>query len=362
MNGPQTNSDSTWVIQAKSSDEHVADANHDYHWLIERDGYVLNRGSMAFVNVINNPDYPVRGHGSDYFENRLPAQRGTNAQMAFQFMNVSLVSGSEAHAKEEEEESIEEDEKLQKVIATFPKSHEKRVISFGLYGRNPKYTHGALQNTELALIYFPGWVLRFYVTSDVPKEVLEGLQKRGAEIFNIPDGVGYAAGMFYRFLVAADSSVDRYLIRDADSRLNARDAISVEEWILSQAPVHIQRDHVNHCIPMNGGMWGGTVGAIKDMSTMIENWIDKDSYGADLHFLEESIYPAIRDFSLQHDAYCCDRFPNSKPWPSKRYANYQHVGQVFDADDKSRLTDIDGFIRGVPVPGQCRKRAEWIYG
>lgn len=29
--------------------------------------------------------------------------------------------------------------------------------------------------------------------------------------------------MFWRFLVASDPSVDRYVIRDVDSRLNARD-------------------------------------------------------------------------------------------------------------------------------------------
>jgi len=44
------------------------------------------------------------------------------------------------------------------------------------------------------------------------------------------------------------------------------------------------------------------------------------------------------------------------------FRTYQHVGQVFDDQDNIRLMDIDGFIRGVPVPGSCRKRADWIYG
>lgn len=58
--------------------------------------------------------------------------------------------------------------------------------------------------------------------------------------------------MFYRFLVASDTTVDRYIIRDVDSRLNARDRLAVEEWIKSKQSIHILRDHVNHCIPMNG--------------------------------------------------------------------------------------------------------------
>jgi hypothetical protein len=37
--------------------------------------------------------------------------------------------------------------------------------------------------------------------------------------------------------------------------------LAVEEWIQSKAAVHILRDHVNHCITMNGGMWGGVKGA-----------------------------------------------------------------------------------------------------
>jgi hypothetical protein len=67
--------------------------------------------------------------------------------------------------------------------------------------------------------------------------------------------MGHAAGMFYRFLVAADSTVDRFIIRDVDSRLNARDRLAVEEWIQSKLAVHVLRDHVNHCLPMNGRIY-----------------------------------------------------------------------------------------------------------
>ena len=83
---------------------------------------------------------------------------------------------------------------------------------------------------------------------------------------------------------------------------------------------------------------------------------------ADLHFLEEQLWPDVKNNQLSHDSYCCDRFPNARPFPSQRDATYQHVGQVFDSSEDARLSDIDGFIRGVPVPGSCRKHADWIYG
>lgn len=50
------------------------------------------------------------------------------------------------------------------------------------------------------------------------------------------------------------------------------------------------------------------------------------------------------------------------PYPTKRPPTYQHIGQVFSADDTPRLLDIEGFIRGVPIPSSCRKNVDWIYG
>jgi hypothetical protein len=113
---------------------------------------------------------------------------------------------------------------------------------------------------------------------------------------------------------------------------------------------------------MNGGMWGGVKGAINDMSGKIEAWSSRDQYSADLNFLGEKIWPEVKNNQLSHDSYCCDRFPNARPYPTKRPMTYQHVGQVFDEEDHPRLNDIDGYIRGVPTPGSCRKHADWIFG
>ena len=44
--------------------------------------------------------------------------------------------------------------------------------------------------------------------------------------------------MFWRYYIADDASVDRYLVRDADSRLSVREARAVEEWILSGVRTH----------------------------------------------------------------------------------------------------------------------------
>ena len=41
-------------------------------------------------------------------------------------------------------------------IARLPRSSEKRVISFSLFGNDSRYIKGAFQNLELLDIYFPG--------------------------------------------------------------------------------------------------------------------------------------------------------------------------------------------------------------
>ncbi len=365
-----------WTVKIGSDSAQETILNPTYHFLLEEEGYLLNNGSNAFVNVFPESEYTVRGHQSGWDKSK-PAGREYSAMMRFQFVNASDVEAAIAKEDEEIEEAKEEDKKLVQRIAALPSSlpssqrdldgkgkgkGEKWVISMGLYGTKEKYTHGAIRNAEMAKIYFPGWVCRYYVTSDVPHAVIAQLEALGAEIFKIPVGEGYISGMFWRFLVASDESVDRYIVRDVDSRPNSRDRLAVEEWIQSTYPVHIMRDHVNHCIPMNGGMWGGTKGVLSAMKDKVTKWENKDEYMDDLNFLEEVIWPDIQHKQMAHDSYCCDRFPNTRPFPTQRSKTYQHVGQVFSHSDEPRLLDIDGFIRGVPIPGSCRKEAGWIYG
>lgn len=365
-----------WSVKIGS--DSVADTVEDatYHWLLEEDGYLMNNGSMAFANVFAENEYTVRGHSSGWNRDKA-AGREYSAQVQFQFVNESMVHAALALEAEEIAEAEEEDKKYVEQIAALPSSkpaaerdvdgrgkgkNEKWVISMGLYGTREKYTHGAIKNAEMAKVYFPGWICRYYVTSDVPETVIQQLKDLGAEIIPIPSGQGYISGMFWRFLVASDETVDRYIIRDVDSRPNARDRLAVEEWINTDFPVHILRDHVNHCIPMNGGMWGGVKGILSSMQAKVEKWEAKDEYMDDLRFLEDAVWPDIEHKQLSHDSYCCDRYSNTHPFPTQRNKVYQHVGQVFSHSDEPRLLDIDGFIRGVPVPGMCRKEPKWIYG
>ena len=157
---------------------------------------------------------------------------------------------------------------------------------------------------QLAKIFYPGWKARFYHSSEVPAPVLAELRRLGAELRLLKshahrDGVTHADSgidaIWWRYLVANDTSVDRYIVvsaqkkktqtegtprllvlpppsirttgftdrpppsvtprrpslpsprqRDTDSRLNARERFAVEDWINDGAPLHVMRGTC-HC-------------------------------------------------------------------------------------------------------------------
>jgi hypothetical protein len=247
-----------WVVRATGTT-----LQQRHHFRIEGSGRMFNRQSRAYINVITDtPSNEVRGHGNAPHKSQ--ASSFDDAGVDFQ---MRTLSSEEVRLNEQnvQNQAVREHKKEGHYIAqikALPRSDEKRVVSYGLYGSNPKYTTGAIRNAELVHVYFPGWVTRFYCDSSVPKRVLDVLRGNGAEIVFIENIKGGIAGMFWRFLVADDPTVDRWIVRDSDSRLNPRERFAVEEWIQSGKAMHTIRDHPNHERPMNGGLIGGTKHAI----------------------------------------------------------------------------------------------------
>lgn len=246
----------------------------------------------------------------------------------------------------------------------------KCVISYGVYGVNPKYLQGAMQNAKLVQTIYPGWVMRVYHDGSLPQEFVMEMETTYKVEFRLVTGItGGIAGMFWRFLVADDLTVDRYIIRDSDSRLNLREAHAVAAWLQSGFSIHSIRDHPNHDRGLNGGMWGGTKGAFKAVGSLEEliHTHPKGAYGADLDFLCNILWPLVLGDQISHDSWTCERYPNSKPFPTRR-PEWQHVGQVFEnplndqTQASSRVSDIDCCMRGKTVPMKCRGQPDWDRG
>eukprot|EP00823_Brevimastigomonas_motovehiculus_P005671 TRINITY_DN4210_c0_g1_i1.p1 TRINITY_DN4210_c0_g1~~TRINITY_DN4210_c0_g1_i1.p1 ORF type:complete len:372 (+),score=77.21 TRINITY_DN4210_c0_g1_i1:88-1203(+) len=239
---------------------------------------------------------------------------------------------------------------------------EYRVISMGLYGADSRYTNGIIRNAQLVPSVFPGWRLRVYHDSTVPADVLRRLKEMGSELINMDSGEkGNIAGMFWRFYVADDPNVDRYIIRDCDALLTGRDYMSVQAWIESGKGFHIVRDHPSHSnYVMSGGLWGGTKNSFIKLRERASKWSNKNDYVQDMHFLGNIIYPLIKDDVIAHDAFSCSdcnpcpyhgKYENSYPFPTPR-AEYEHLGARFHGNGSPYQEDID-ILKRSPPPSQC---------
>lgn len=132
----------------------------------------------------------------------------------------------------------------------------KKVVSFSLFGSNPKYLVGIIENAKLMEKYYSGWEMRVYVNHTVPESTKEELQDLNAKIFEKESSGGYTP-LFWRFDPLYDSDVNIWISRDADSRLSERESLAVEEWLKHDKTFHLMRDSHNHdCYNVLAGMFG----------------------------------------------------------------------------------------------------------
>ena len=332
----------------------------------------LQVAGSGYMNVVADQ---VRGHGNKPNQQQ-PAGAEVSARLTVSWVTAQAIAdgdvkASVAASQAGDEDAAAEAEAIDRISKSLsrPAPGQKWVISYALYGANPKYTQGAIRNLELRDLYFPGWTMRYYTDGSIPAAV--SIKLRSFPLVEIIDvntmgggavNKGGSAGMFWRFMVMSDPGVERYIIRDSDSRLNARDRFAVEEWITSGKGAHSIRDHPNHRHALGGGLWGAVRGAVPVHVGQQLKSSQGRAYGDDLTFLAKSVWPTVQHNVLMHDAYGCYKWAGSRPFPTKRRHDYQHVGQVFDAGDKPRMGDIDNYIRGRPVPQQCRLRDDWLYG
>ena len=149
----------------------------------------------------------------------------------------------------------------------------KKIISFSLWGSNIGYILGAVDNARRARTIYPGWTCRFYVDPLVPGRYLSELAEYGAEIVFKPRSVDFA-GLYWRFEpMFDDGAVERFIVRDTDSRINAREADAVAEWVESGKPFHVMRDNPSHVVAIMGGMWGARAGTIPEFKLLMDDWI-----------------------------------------------------------------------------------------
>lgn len=223
----------------------------------------------------------------------------------------------------------------------------KKIISFSVWGSNPKYAEAAYKNLLLQPEIYPGWTCRFYVDETVPLSVinkLKGTPEIQSEIVLMPHSDGNY-GLFWRFEPLKDKTIERFIVRDSDSRLNVREASAVKEWEESGKEFHIMRDHPQHGAKICGGMFGATSNFIEKIAPIYDEELKK--------FLSTLTFDRI--FTPRGKYFNCDQpFLWSCIWP--RIIN-SHIAHIKDLPNlrftgKERLFPIenpDGTFVGQPI-------------
>lgn len=179
----------------------------------------------------------------------------------------------------------------------------KKVISFSLWGNKQDYTFGAIKNAELAKTFYPEYECWFYIHEEtVPKEIINALEKLSNTKIILKKGdLNTCKPMMWRFEPIDCEEVEIMLSRDTDTRIYMREIIAVDEWLKSNKTFHIMRDHPHHKFTILGGMFGTKkIPSIKSWINIMSNYIQVGNKSYDQNFLNDHIYPAIKNDCLIH--------------------------------------------------------------
>jgi hypothetical protein len=227
-----------------------------------------------------------------------------------------------------------------------PSRPERNIISFSLWGAHPRYLEGAFRNAWMVRDLYPGWTCRFYCDVTVPQQARDALARLGSQlIVSSKPPTRFYEGLFWRFMVWSDPQVDRFLIRDTDSLLSAREKAAVDEWLLSGRSFHVMRDFYGHTDLIHGGMWGGVAGRLPALPDLIATFRPRASVARaiDQVFLRDIVWPLIKPEVVIHDSVF--KLFDSQPFPAHAWCSPGfHVGQDFAVTDRYQkgplLTDL----------------------
>ena len=179
--------------------------------------------------------------------------------------------------------------------------------------------------------------------------MLDALEGAGSELIFEEGEPSNRHRLTRRFLVADDPAVGRYLVRDCDSLVNAREAAAVSAWTDGGKPFHVMRDWWTHTDPILAGMWDGLGGVLPPIAPMIEAYRSKEieTPNWDQWFLRDRIWPSIREATLVHDRLFTTE--GSLPFPGIMPAGNLHVGQnEFAVRKAEQAAELARFRSSVP--------------
>lgn len=237
-----------------------------------------------------------------------------------------------------------------------------KVISFSLWGAEPKYTLGAIKNAELALDMYPEWRCWFWIhEQSVPKEIVQQLKEfPNVDIIPLAD---LTLAMSMRFRAIDHPSVGVMISRDTDSQLGARERAAVDQWLMSDKALHVMRDHPHHGSATGhrimGGMFGmKRVGYWQGWDAVLKAYASQHGrWGLDQDILQQVVYPL---FNLHNDIMVHASFnkfeSHALDFPTEFDDKFHFVGEYHYWDGTRNLEHSEMIRHAVPQHGvQCKK-------
>lgn len=180
-----------------------------------------------------------------------------------------------------------------------------KVVSFSIWGNDLIYSKGVLANIPLVHKWYSDFSVRVFCGHDVDDQVVNTLKDAGAQVITVKYNLEAHPwiGLFWRFEPLDGDEV--VLVRDADSRVTSREVAAVNEWLLSEYSFHCMRDHIEHNVPILGGMFGFRGKSINIMKSALSMGIKNipSVKGYDQSFLSRFVWPKVADDVMVHDKY-----------------------------------------------------------
>ena len=189
-----------------------------------------------------------------------------------------------------------------------------KVFSFCIYGTEPNYYTGLLENIAIIKEHYPEFTIVVHKGFCDPTWVIPD----GVEV-NITNREG-AINALLRYLSLCTAEVG--FVRDTDSRITARDRWCIDQFLKSDKSYHSIRDHYWH----QSKLMAGTFGWKRPLPIMMPT--HEVGYGYDEQFLTQCVYEQIKPELLVHTSVRAFAGEHAE-WIERPYEdNHDFVGNV----------------------------------
>lgn len=156
------------------------------------------------------------------------------------------------------------------------------------------------RNVQLINQFYPDWKIYIMCGKGVPEDIMKVLSEQKNVIIKQTGREG-GVNMHFRFFILDLPEVDIMIVRDADSRIHARDRWCIDRWLASSKGAMLTRDHKFHTNKIMGGLWGVRKGCLPDkikdiygeFLPIVLNPSYEFEYGNDQDLISENLYPLL---------------------------------------------------------------------